>query len=126
MQSLMLPASGATDTDTDPLAFKPTITTVWERCSESGWFFLGELNKYVSISPVRFQTVSCDDLGSIGNRCGHGGRGSGTNGHIPQLRGHVQVIAIPDEGIAHVWFGTSTSLDQHGEHYTTRVSHEPK
>eukprot|EP00546_Thalassionema_frauenfeldii_P019243 CAMPEP_0178900492 /NCGR_PEP_ID=MMETSP0786-20121207/3503_1 /TAXON_ID=186022 /ORGANISM="Thalassionema frauenfeldii, Strain CCMP 1798" /LENGTH=787 /DNA_ID=CAMNT_0020571501 /DNA_START=126 /DNA_END=2490 /DNA_ORIENTATION=+ len=38
--------------------FVPTITSVWKQ-SCSGWFFLGELKKYVSLSPVRFRKLSC-------------------------------------------------------------------
>lgn len=43
--------------------FSPSIHTVWQRCEESGWFFLGELNKYVTLSPKRFLSVSCTKTG---------------------------------------------------------------
>jgi hypothetical protein len=43
--------------------FKPTITTIWQSCEESGWFFLGELEKFVALSPKRFLSVSCTKTG---------------------------------------------------------------
>jgi hypothetical protein len=43
--------------------FAPQVTTVWQACPQSGWFFLGELGKYVALSPARFGTVSCTSFG---------------------------------------------------------------
>lgn len=43
--------------------FAPHILTVWQRCEESGWFFLGELDKYVTLSPRRFLTITCTQFG---------------------------------------------------------------
>jgi hypothetical protein len=39
--------------------FAPIVTSVWQSCSKNGWFFLGELDKYVPLSPSRFQPLSC-------------------------------------------------------------------
>ena len=39
--------------------YTPTVTTAWQACHKSGWILLGELDKYVPLSPQRFQTVSC-------------------------------------------------------------------
>ena len=43
--------------------FVPTITHIWQSCEEGGWFFLGELSKYVPLSPARFLDVTCHALG---------------------------------------------------------------
>ena len=40
----------------------PEITTVWQSCSEK-WIFLGELSKYVSLSPGRFSRIACNSEG---------------------------------------------------------------
>lgn len=39
--------------------FEPVVTSVWQSCPYSGWFFLGELSKYVPLSPARFRTITC-------------------------------------------------------------------
>lgn len=44
--------------------FSPTFTTVWRGCHPtSGWILLGELNKYVPLSPARFIGIVCTDKG---------------------------------------------------------------
>ncbi len=44
----------------------PNVVTVWNECPEgSGFFFLGELNKYVALSPKRFQSVECTEEGVL-------------------------------------------------------------
>jgi hypothetical protein len=37
----------------------PNVVTVWQSCPESGVFFMGELDKYVTLSPRRFQRLHC-------------------------------------------------------------------
>ena len=51
----------------------PSIITVWQKCPGSGIFFLGELDKYVALSPKRFRSLDCSKdglsvtlLGSVG------------------------------------------------------------
>jgi hypothetical protein len=43
----------------------PSLVTVWKECPRSGIFFLGELNKYVSLSPKRFRTLDCSEEGVV-------------------------------------------------------------
>mmetsp|Transcript_10641 Transcript_10641/g.15869 ORF Transcript_10641/g.15869 Transcript_10641/m.15869 type:complete len:561 (+) Transcript_10641:185-1867(+) len=39
--------------------FHPVLTTVWKVCELSGWVFMGELHKFVAVSPRRFEYVNC-------------------------------------------------------------------
>ena len=41
----------------------PSVTTVWQECTQTGIFFLGELDKYVALSPKRFQSLVCTEQG---------------------------------------------------------------
>ncbi|CAB9515401.1 expressed unknown protein [Seminavis robusta] len=43
--------------------FTPTVTAIWQPCPQSGWIMLGELGKYVPVSPVRFRKVQCTSSG---------------------------------------------------------------
>jgi hypothetical protein len=43
----------------------PSVVTVWKECPGSGVFFLGELDKYVSLSPKRFRTLDCSEEGVV-------------------------------------------------------------
>lgn len=49
--------------------FAPHVVTVWQACEKAreedagGWFFLGELSKYVPLSPKRFDKVECTFYG---------------------------------------------------------------
>lgn len=45
--------------------YTPTITAVWQPCERSRWILLGELSKYVPISPVRFKHVRCTESGVL-------------------------------------------------------------
>ena len=45
--------------------FSPNIVTVFQRCPQSGVFFLGELDKYVPLSPKRFMYVTWRTSDSI-------------------------------------------------------------
>lgn len=46
--------------------FSPNVVTVWKECPEgSGTFFLGELNKYVALSPKRFRSIDCSEEGVL-------------------------------------------------------------
>ena len=45
------------------LLYTPTVTSVWQSCPESRWILLGELNKYVHLSPQRFQFLECTRTG---------------------------------------------------------------
>ena len=42
--------------------FAPTVSSVWPACP-SGWFLLGEMDKYVAVSPVRFRNTECTRTG---------------------------------------------------------------
>eukprot|EP00516_Mucochytrium_quahogii_P008564 CAMPEP_0203748480 /NCGR_PEP_ID=MMETSP0098-20131031/3351_1 /ASSEMBLY_ACC=CAM_ASM_000208 /TAXON_ID=96639 /ORGANISM=" , Strain NY0313808BC1" /LENGTH=778 /DNA_ID=CAMNT_0050637239 /DNA_START=35 /DNA_END=2371 /DNA_ORIENTATION=+ len=50
-------------------AFESSLYTVVPSCVESGWALVGEVNKYVSLSNIRFSQVEClssdDDSGAI-------------------------------------------------------------
>ena len=41
----------------------PTVVTVFQECPHNGVFFLGELNKYVALSPRRFKSLTCTKEG---------------------------------------------------------------
>ncbi|MGK3755241.1 MAG: hypothetical protein ACI8RD_007550 [Bacillariaceae sp.] len=41
----------------------PAVVTVFQECPHNGVFFLGELNKYVSLSPKRFKLLTCTKEG---------------------------------------------------------------
>jgi hypothetical protein len=44
----------------------PSVITVWKKCpGGNGIFFLGELEKYVALSPKRFRSVECSDTGVL-------------------------------------------------------------
>ena len=43
----------------------PSVVTVWKECLGSGVLFLGELDKYVSLSPKRFRTLDCNEEGVV-------------------------------------------------------------
>ena len=43
--------------------YVPTLTTVWETCTEGGWTLLGEIEKYVALSPARFSNIKCTAKG---------------------------------------------------------------
>ena len=43
--------------------FAPAIASVWPVCAESGWILMGELDKYVPLSPDRFATAGCTATG---------------------------------------------------------------
>jgi hypothetical protein len=53
--------------------FSPCVTSVWQACASSGWFFLGELRGYVSLSPARFIKVSCTASGVTATLVGSAG-----------------------------------------------------
>jgi hypothetical protein len=43
--------------------YAPTVTALWQPCPLSRWIMLGELHKYISLSPQRFRWVECTDAG---------------------------------------------------------------
>lgn len=55
---IALPPSSFTNT-TGGTDFAPVVTQVWTPCVKGGWTLLGELDKYVPLSPVRFVHVEC-------------------------------------------------------------------
>ena len=54
-----VPAAPATDSGYS--RYTPTITSLWQACPESRWILLGELDKYVPVSPQRFQKFECTE-----------------------------------------------------------------
>jgi hypothetical protein len=46
-------------------SYIPTVTAVWQPCPISRWIMLGELSKYVPLSPRRFPTVECTGDGIL-------------------------------------------------------------
>jgi hypothetical protein len=105
-------ATGGTD-------FAPQVTTVWQACPQSGWFFLGELGKYVALSPARFSTVSCTSFGVSATVEGTAGelvvltalqpqQGSLDDGH--GLRVITREVIIPRGGAATVLFELSHGI----------------
>ena len=63
-QPVTLPKSDFSNV-TGGTAYAPAVTTVWPVCAQSGWVILGELDKYVPLSPVRFSDVACT-AGGVG------------------------------------------------------------
>ena len=59
---VMLPKSDFTNT-TGGTDLAPAVTTVWPVCDASGWALLGDLTKYVPVSPQRFSHVACSHTG---------------------------------------------------------------
>ena len=57
-----LPKSDFSNT-TGGTDFAPAVTTVWPVCAASGWALLGELTKYVPLSPQRFSGIDCSAAG---------------------------------------------------------------
>ena len=78
--------TGATD-------LKPDLSTVWRSCP-NGWTLLGELDKYVALSPARFSAIRCTNSGLSG--CIHGRSGEVVS---------VTALGPPEPKIA----GTSTT-----------------
>ena len=95
--------------------FSPTVTTVWQSCSESGWFFLGELNKYVSLSPVRFRNVSCTPSGVsaiVKGSIGEVVEVTALSPHGYPLQVQQRAVTIPSGGVIKVWFGNKRAHAQ--------------
>ena len=59
---LMAPTSNHANV-TGGTDYAPTVSTVWPACPSSGAVLLGELQKYVSVSPQRFKSVTCTSSG---------------------------------------------------------------
>ena len=95
-KSDMTNVTGGTD-------YKPVVTTVWPLCS-SGAVFLGELSKYVAVSPQRFSDVACTGTGVTSKVHGTPGEGvvvySITGGQVV-----VQTVQVPSAG--YVVFSTA-------------------
>lgn len=96
--------------------FAPETTTVWQACPENGWFFLGELNKYVALSPARFSKISCTDFGVSTNVEGTAGELVMLTVLQPQrwtlagrrrLRVLIREVLIPSSGSTMVSFRES-------------------
>jgi len=92
----------------------PVVTTVWPVCS-SGWVLLGELSKYVPISSVRFEEVSCTELGLSATVNGVPGEAVEVTLLRPEqgkLAAAVftQLVSIPASGIQQLIFASDSQL----------------
>jgi hypothetical protein len=94
--------------------FVPKITYAWQNCIESRWFLLGELNKYVPLSPVRFQTMKCTKFGVYAKIVGVPGETVTVTALKPdESKGGddyivvVEKISIPETKVVQVVFGSS-------------------
>jgi hypothetical protein len=97
-------------------AFSPSIVFAWRNCIESRWFLLGELNKYVPLSPARFHSLTCTSSGVSAVVKG----GVGEVVELFALRPHksgpdykvvVRNITIPNTGAIKVVF-EGASIDE--------------
>jgi hypothetical protein len=90
--------------------FSPKLTFVWQNCLESKWFLLGDLTKYVPLSPVRFKNLTCTSSGVSCQITGSPGEVVEVTALRPlriqkdDYKVDVQKITIPPSEIATVVF----------------------
>ena len=76
---------------------KPNVVTVWRECPGStGLFFLGELKKYVAVSPKRFRSLECSEEGLSVNIVGREGEMIEITLVVP-LKGHTLYKVVKDQ-----------------------------
>jgi hypothetical protein len=94
-------------------AYKPTLTTIWRACEQSGWILLGELSKYVALSPVRFRNVECTSTGVRADVRGWHEEIVVVSALYPSMEGGLvyleYVLEFKDDGIQHLELGDSTA-----------------
>lgn len=100
----------APDVSLSPSGFAPSITFAFQNCIESRWFLLGELNKYVPLSPARFQNLTCTRSGVTTVVTGGVGEVVQLTALKPQQGGSEYVVVfrnvtIPNTGAIRVAFG---------------------
>ena len=88
--------------------YRPTLTAAWPVCRASGWVLLGELDKYVPLSPQRFAATACTEHGVSATVCGAAGeagivltalRPSMADGQPAPAREVVsQKVTLPEQG----------------------------
>jgi len=88
--------------------YAPAITCIWQ-LSCSGWFLLGELKKYVPLSPVRFRELTCLPSGLSIIISGSAGESVNITALKPSNVSNFEVIQqnviIPDSKEVTVVFG---------------------
>ena len=81
--------------------FAPTLTTVWKGCyPKNDWTLLGELDKYVPLSPARFLWIVCTERGVVLNLRGSVGEEITLTYIDPQLKIFVHKVVINGSGEA--------------------------
>lgn len=97
----------------DHSPYAPAITYVWQNCVESKWFLLGELSKYVPLSPARFQSLSCTATGISTKVLGEPGEVVELTALKPRSDGSFRIVVahirIPRGGDIQVNFETFLS-----------------
>lgn len=112
--NFQIPMGRRLEQDDDPSPYAPNITYVWQNCMESKWFLLGELNKYVPLSPSRFRKLTCTASGLSTVVIGAAGEMVELTALEPKDDGNYKVVivqlGIPEKGEIQVDFSTSTTV----------------
>lgn len=108
----------------DSSLFAPTLSYAWKNCKSSHWFLLGELSKYVPLSPARFQSLSCTQTGVSAIIIGDVGEEVELTALRPQQRPStislvdssnyevvIQKVTIPSSKRIRVTFGGEARVD---------------
>ena len=121
---LEVPSAGTASTG--QRLYSPAVTSVWQPCTQGGWILLGELDKYVTLSPQRFDKVECTESGLSVAMTGVPGEaveltaldpvswvgGSvSEKGEIPQYTVVTRTATIAQLGVASVEFLSADETD---------------
>ena len=94
--------------------YAPKITLFWQNCIESKWFLLGELDKYVPLSPARFKNFACTASGVSTIVMGAPGETVELTALEPTTDGNYKAVVInfvvPQKGEILVDFETSSTV----------------
>lgn len=79
--------------------FFPTLTTVWRSCyPKNDWIFMGELDKYVPLSPIRFINIGCIEAGVAVELKGLSGEEIKLTSVDANMKVVVHKVVIPKSG----------------------------
>jgi hypothetical protein len=115
-----LPSSVAFRIQPADSEYATRVSTVWRRACND-WFFLGELDKYVALSPSRFEKVLlCNSMGFVVRVKGRRDEivhltaleRKGNSSRSPQYSVVVKSVRIPRSGSTLVTFGSMLDHDQ--------------
>ena len=115
-----VPAAPASDSGQS--RYIPTVTSVWQACPGSRWILLGELDKYVPVSPERFQKVECTDraisitiTGVLGEEVEVTALRPGPSHGVLKYTVVKRSVKISQEPTATITFANSLELEQETE-----------